>query len=267
MSADGISDLIKPEIFLVIFPGTTTTAKRGGAGWLNNKRVVFWVWLYISKASYKKMGIFQRGSAPESIPYREYHFPSYPDTHEKRKKVLRDWISFMRSRFNINQIAQFCYRMENEWAFTFDNIHVPRHFREGTDDTEWSWNYIKKKRLFSLSGLQHIQPQNNAERKLLINAFFDTCLIENNPADDLEIKNMLLRKMNAAFYKRKSRARARIHSRNNQQMSASSGADKQVNIRLKDFQYQQLLFIAQKENKSKSEIIKELITRAYRAIQ
>ncbi len=107
MSADGISDLIKPEIFLVIFPGTTTTAKRGGAGWLNNKRVVFWVWLYISKASYKKMGIFQRGSAPESIPYREYHFPSYPDTHEKRKKVLRDWISFMRSRFNINQIAQF----------------------------------------------------------------------------------------------------------------------------------------------------------------
>lgn len=32
MSADGISDLIKPEIFLVNFPGTTTTAKRGGAG-------------------------------------------------------------------------------------------------------------------------------------------------------------------------------------------------------------------------------------------
>lgn len=86
MSADGISDLIKPEIFLVIFPGTTTTAKRGGAGWLNNKRVVFWVWLYISKASYKKMGIFQRGSAPNQYPIVNTIFPHTLTPMKKGKR-------------------------------------------------------------------------------------------------------------------------------------------------------------------------------------
>ncbi|MCZ5656802.1 hypothetical protein O5541_27445 [Escherichia coli] len=82
----GISDLIKPEIFLVISTWYNNHSKTVAAGWLNNKSRVLGYGFISVKPGYKKMGIFQRGSARRINTYREYPFPSYLTPMKKGKR-------------------------------------------------------------------------------------------------------------------------------------------------------------------------------------
>ncbi|EAA1980863.1 hypothetical protein G3601_005208 [Salmonella enterica] len=250
----GISDAIDSSTFLMKLPSVKGSAERGGTGWTDNRRVVFWVWLYLKKSSYLKLGLFDNNSNSCDCPYRDYQFPDYADSHVKRCNIIHRWFNKMTERFGKERVHKLACRIEYEWVRIFSTIKPPYKISETNSDSIWCWRYIKKKKSFRASGLTKLNPQTHSERILFINAVFDIPLIEDDFDADIKLKDILFNRLEQAFYKQRSR-----------KVGTEKGKER-INVAVTPETKRMLKEISEREGRNLTVIIERLIAEKHAAI-
>lgn len=200
----GISKAYDPLTFLMRFQSWSRYAARGDTGWTTKRRVVFWVWCFIRKATYKDIGLNSHVK-DEAVFYAEQELPEYPDSNGERLTAIHDFFKALSENYGLEMTKCFAQRMELEWAKIYDNINTLSKFSRTHSDSKWTWEYLKKKRYFVNSGLLDITPSSHHERVHFINGVFDLGVIEDDFEFDLKCKDDIFAKLENAFYKMRSR--------------------------------------------------------------
>lgn len=250
----GISDADNPLTYLMKLPSVKGSAERGGTGWTENHRVVFWVWWYLKNASYLKLGLPDNKNNPGNVPYSDCRLPDYADSHASRRETIFQWFSMMAAKFGQESVHVVACRMGAEWHRIADTIRPPYKVSETNSDSIWCWKYIKKKKSFHRSGLLELNPRTHSERILFINAVFDIPLIENDFSADIALKDMLFNRLEQAFYKQRNR-----------KMGNEKGKEK-INVAVSPETKKMLKEISEKEGRNYTVIIERLIHEKYSSV-
>lgn len=263
MNGNGISKMFAPETFVLRGRSTNNSGEMGSAGWLDNRRVVYWCWLYIKKATYEYLKLNVVDENPQSTFYQDNNFPGYPDTQEKRVMVLLKWINGISEKFGVENASRISREIEKEWLFIYERINPPRKFIETKNDSLWAYNYLRKKSMICSSGLKDVEPKTHIERRLFVTGFYDTQLIS-EPQLDIILKDKFFDKMEMAFYKMKSRKR---HSRSQKEINGeidSGCVKKNINVNVSELTKDRLAFLSEKMGKKYTFIIEDLINEKYK---
>lgn len=257
--------MFAPETFVLRSRSTNNSGEMGSTGWLDNRRVVYWCWLYIKKATYEYLRLDVIDENPLSTFYQDNNLQIYPDTHEKRVMVLYEWINGISSKYGIEHSSRISREMENEWLFIYSKISPPRKLTETSHDSLWAYNYLRKKRMICLSGLKDIEPKTHIECRLFVTGFYDTQLII-DPQLDVFLKDKFFDRMEMAFYKMKSRKR---HSRSQKEINGEIDlgcVKKNINVNVSELTKDRLSFLSEKMGKKYTFIIEDLINEKYKEI-
>ncbi|MDQ9127401.1 hypothetical protein RDT67_13255 [Serratia fonticola] len=254
MQDHGISQAADSLTFLMKLSSVDGSGAKGGMGWVNNRRVVFWVWLYLRNANYVKLGVFENKESPGGTFYNENKFIEYPDSHEKRRIAIYRWFSAFKLKYGFKKAQLVAEGMSIQWLKIYESIAPPYKISETSADSAWAWKYIKKSKSFELSNLLSLNPRTHSERIHFINAVFDITLIESDFCLDLEVKDRLFNKMEMAFYKQRSRR------------MGNEKEKKKINVAVTPETKEMLEEISTLEGRTFTVIIERLISERYKQL-
>lgn len=254
MQVNGIFQAADSLTFLMKLPSVGGSGAKGGMGWVNNRRVVFWVWLYLRNANYAKLGVFESKDSPGGNFYNENKFVEYPDSHGKRRIIIYRWFSAFKLKYGFKKAQLVAEGMNIQWLKIYESIVPPYKISETSADSAWAWKYITKSKSFELSNLLSLNPRTHSERIHFINAVFDITLFESDFCLDLEIKDRLFNKMEMAFYKQRSRRMGNEKEKKN------------INVAVPAETKEMLEKISKLEGRSFTVIIERLISEKYKQL-